>query len=140
MSSASKPPRHSSVESKTDLPSPHEEMASLREADKIPYLPLSEFMKKDHFFFDEKSEPLGAGTTGKVFPSGTKYAVKQYPEDTQFIEITTELNIYASVIHPCILRPVAWTVNGNLAYLAMRKGESISDAYNHIPSKISIEQ
>jgi len=102
----------------------------------IPYISYSEFFK---LYPITQDILLGEGTSGKIFESD-KYAIKRFDKLEPFIR---ELNMYASLSHPCILKPLYWTYNIQTAneiegYFLMEKGISITQAYKN--NKITIEQ
>src|SRR5579883_2601163 len=97
----------------------------LSSADKIPYLDFNAFDAKFSF-----AEYLGRGATGNVYITKNTNVVKIFPSDAQLGRLLIELNINASYKHPCILRPLAWSVdNEHSGYLAMERGKDIITAY-----------
>lgn len=111
-----------------------QEIVDIRHYDGIDYLPPQAFKS----LYPITGPQLGEGAYGKVFPSKQKYVIKVFEEDPKLSDFAIELNIYASISHPCIMKPVAWTVQNNIGYLVMKKGESIIKAYKD--NKISIEE
>ena len=104
------------------------------------------------FFFKRypQGKVLGEGTYGEVYSSGD-YAVKKSRLSADIsttlpkphaasvsVDIIREMNFYASVFHPCILRPVSWTYIEPFTYVVMPKGEDIINAYKS--NLISIKQ
>jgi serine/threonine protein kinase len=88
---------------------------------------------------DNLDDKLGEGGSGKVFKSGNKYVVKVYGDDPEnYADFVEELDIYAAFEHPCILKPIAWTINEGVPLLAMGRGENIMEAYRL--GKIPIER
>lgn len=75
---------------------------------------------------------------GNIYYTENNYIVKEYKEDPCLSYLCIELNAHSVNNHPCILKPLAWCVHENKAYLAMDKGEDIMDAY--IAGKITIEE
>ena len=100
----------------------------------IEYIPYSVFISRYPMEANYSSE----GSYGKIYFSKDIYAIKKFRCIPQLNDIIIELNAYSSLIHPCILRPLAWTAKDSIAYLAMDKGEDIIEAYNN--GKITIEQ
>ena len=110
------------------------EKVSLRYSDKILYLPYAEFIALYPFI---KEDLLDEGSYGSVY-SSKESVVKVYQEDYLLHDFIVELDAYASNIHPCIIRPTAWSVNNNIAYLALPKGNDLMKAYKE--KKISLKQ
>lgn len=104
---------------------PSSEIASIRHSDGIPYISYSELMK---LYPEEKV--IGHGASGEVYTSG-QFAIKRFYDDPRLLELNTELNIYASVKHKCIIKPIAWSVSDNIGYLLMPMGENIGTAYKN---------
>jgi serine/threonine protein kinase len=133
---------------KKDFTKPLEiEITPIKKHDGIPYIPFEQFEVK---FSRDKGKLLGKGSFGEVYASG-RHAVKVFNPDSQLRDLILELDAYASNIHPCILMPVAWSVENEMdiavGYLAMERGEDIITAYSGYKkgkkvekSKISIEQ
>lgn len=113
--------------------SEHKEIASLRHSDGIDYLFYKDF--KIEFPLHNK---IGVGSYGNVYESGTKYAVKVFDVDPTYRDLITELNMYACILHPCIIKPLAWTTHQSRGYIAMKKGEKIRTAFTE--GKITIEE
>ena len=104
---------------------------------KIEYIPPELFLKRF-----PQGEVLGQGNDGEVFRSGD-YAVKkatkiQVPNASVNTEIIREMNFYASMFHPCIVRPVAWAYIDPFTYVVMPVGVNIIHAYKE--GLITIEQ
>lgn len=110
------------------------ELASIRHSDKILYLPYEEF--KHRYPLEEKE--FNKGAFGKIYLSLPKYVVKVFEPDIQLNDLCIELNAYSTNIHPCILKPLAWSVDNTQGLLAMKKGDDIMDAYQ--AGKITIQQ
>lgn len=108
-------------------------MAEVKTHDTITYLSPTEF-----FDTYPKDKILTAGSYGEIYLSKKVYAVKKFIAGNSILDLAKELNIYASYVHPCILKPLSWTVRNNMAYLAMDKGEDIQTAFNE--KKISLEE
>src|SRR5579883_3087926 len=116
-------------------------LGSTRNISGVEYLIPTRFNK--YFpYVENKNNPddaLGEGGSGAVFRSGDKYIVKEYIDvNNKFEEFVEELDIYAAFEHPCILKPVAWTINEGTPLLAMERGEDIVEAYRL--GKITIRQ
>ena len=92
---------------------------------------------KDFFSLYPKEFKIADGAYGKVY-SSNEYVIKKFNSDPSHLDFCIELNIYASINHPCIVKPVAWTVKNFHAYLAMEKGQKIYDAF--IEGRIKIDQ
>src|ERR1700712_5456873 len=88
----------------------------------IEYLLPEEFKKR----YPISTEHMASGGQGKIYKSG-KYAIKVFKKCNIF-ELMAELNYYAFLCHPCILKPLAWTFNKN-GYIAMPLGIDIKEAY-----------
>jgi serine/threonine protein kinase len=67
-----------------------------------------------------------------------KYVIKKFVRTSTIEDLITELDIYSSLSHPCILKPVAWSIFSEQGYLIMPKGIPIKKAF--IEGKITIEQ
>jgi serine/threonine protein kinase len=80
---------------------------------------------------------LSEGAFGEVYASGNNFAIKKFEKDYMLEELTKELNIYASVVHPCILRPIGWSAIDGVGYLVMPRGQKIENAL--LEGKITIE-
>lgn len=106
------------------------EVSSLRHNDGIKYLDQQEFFKVYPL-----GNQIGSGFFGTVYDSG-KYAIKKFDSNPMLLEFSQELNFYASVNHPCIMKPLAWTVMKSQAYLTMKQG--IQTAVSE--GKISVSQ
>jgi serine/threonine protein kinase len=112
----------------------------------IPYYEWSEFEAR---FPRDPGDPdkskLGSGSFGSVYSSGN-VAIKEQGDDWDISPSSIrELNAYASILHPCIVRPVAWSFRPKSAahlyaktYIAISKGESIVTAFDQ--KKITIEE
>lgn len=81
---------------------------------------------------------LGDGSSGEVYASGKKYAVKKFKNPQSINGLIRELNMYSVCIHPCILKPLNWTIIKNIGYLAMHRGSNIHIAYQE--NKITMEE
>jgi len=91
----------------------------------INYIPFSRLnalypMEKKHF---------SKGSFGKIYKSAAKFAVKVFDYDPMLVQLSLELNIHGNLCHPCILRPLAWSVDNCIGYLVMELGEDIIEAY-----------
>jgi serine/threonine protein kinase len=101
----------------------------------IPYLSPKEFFKK--YKLDKKNR-ISKGSYGIIYSVGVLYVVKEFIGDNSFLELAKELNIYASYMHPCIIRPIHWTIRKDKAYLAMPRGKDLTQAFNN--DQVSIKQ
>lgn len=90
----------------------------------VPFLPYEKFIKKYPVTSTERKE----GGYAEVF-FGNNYAIKIYPPDSSLTELSKELNIYNIAEHQCIVKPLAWTFEGAIGYLAMPKGKDLVEAY-----------
>ena len=101
----------------------------------IPFIPTDEF-KRDYVFTSEK---LGTGMYGKVVGTVNGLAVKILPKsEADLNSFIRELNFYASVTHPCIMKPIGWSYDEDHLYLIMPKGKDLQEAFDD--DEISIEQ
>jgi serine/threonine protein kinase len=110
------------------------ETSTLRYSDGVRYMRPADFFDQ----FKMESRYFGKGGFGKVYRCGTKYVVKEFEEIISTRDFANELNAYASIIHPCIMKPKAFTIKGNRGYIAMRRGQDIIDAFKQ--KKVTIEQ
>ena len=107
----------------------------------ITLLPVESFLKK--YPEDMQVARIGSGGCGKVYRSGVyavKFSVPDYQDSDISEEMIRELNFYASVHHPCILRPVEWSycpIN-RVTYIAMPCGSDLQRAY--LDRKITLER
>lgn len=101
------------------------EISTLRYSDGIPYIDYEEFKVK--YPHDHKERISG----------NSKYAVKRF-EGSESAEFPLELNAYSSFIHPCILKPKAWTYNkdNDKFYMISKRGKNIRKAYKDGDIKI----
>ena len=109
------------------------EIATLRHYDGILYLPSEIFFQLyplDDFY--------DSGTYGTIYKSGTKYVIKEFEKSFTHLDLSKELNFYSSINHPCIIKPLAWTVKNHKGYIIMKKGKDIKDAFNE--KDINMEQ
>lgn len=109
----------------------HEEKATIRQIDKIPYITPEDF--KSNF---PKGELLSSGNYGNVYHSGKRHVIKEFTGYLSFVEMVRELNFYAFLIHPCIMKPLYWTLVDNVGYFVMHKGKNIKEQYKK--GKISL--
>jgi serine/threonine protein kinase len=123
----------SSVVIKTRKPtSPGGEDSSYSEEDKknniINYITYDQLLRR---YPRDKASPTSSGTYGDVYRSG-EYAVKIFRDDVGLNNITKELNIYSSIDHPCIIKPICWSVDEErgISFLVMPLGMDIKVAYN----------
>lgn len=91
------------------------------------YLDPQEFKKR----YPYSGNTIGFSSDGYVY-SGRDYAVKKYKSDIR--QLIKEINYYNILSHPCILKPLAWT----LKEMALPLGIPIKDAYKQ--KLISIEE
>jgi serine/threonine protein kinase len=75
------------------------------------------------------NEQLSEGTYGIIFDSKDNNIVKFF-RDGNLVELTKELNFYAAYPHPCIMKPVAWTVREGFGFLAMPRGMDVRTAFS----------
>lgn len=101
------------------------EISTLRYSDGISYIDYEEFKVK--YPHDPKERISG----------NSKYAVKRF-EGSESAEFPLELNAYSSFIHPCILKPKAWTYNkdNDIFYMISKRGKNIRKAYKDGDIKI----
>ena len=90
----------------------------------IPFIPYEKFIKKYPVTSTERKE----GGYAEVF-FGDSYAIKIYPPDISLTELSKELNIYNIAEHQCIVKPLAWTFENSIGYLAMPRGKELVQAY-----------
>lgn len=109
------------------------EFSNIRSTDGIKYMSSKSFDK--HL---QKMVEISSGAYGKIYASGRKYAIKKFEKDYSLTELIKELNIYASIVHPCILTPIAWTAIDGVGYLLMYKGKNVEEAFKE--GKITIEE
>lgn len=83
-------------------------------------------------------DPLSEGTFGVIYASGNDHIVKKFKKDEEFRSLICEINGYSSNRHPCIMRPIAWTILDNIGFIVMPKGKDIGQAYRD--GDISIEE
>lgn len=95
-------------------------LSSAPEVAPIEHLPIDAFRR-----MYPKEHVLGAGSFGEVYSSGD-FAVKT--QEIKGYASIVELDFYASVFHPCILRPVAWSIDHEYIYIVMPKGKSVGSA------------
>lgn len=100
----------------------------------VTYLEPEVFVAK----YPINGECMAKGTYGKVYTSGSEYVVKQFARDSSYRSLVCELNGYSTNIHPCIMKPLAWTISENIAYMAMPRGIDITKAYED--GKITLEE
>ena len=105
-------------------------VSTIREPDIIPYLPYDEFLRRYPIEYEAN---VGSGSYGAVRRSKGKYAIKQFKPDPKLKDLIQELNIYAANAHPCIVRPVAWSVDDVIGHLAMPLGENLYNVFDTIP-------
>lgn len=98
-------------------------MSSFDEKQNIPYLELDHFLAKYPLY----TPLLGEGTYGRVYPSGSEVAVKVIRDNLS--NFMLELHVYSLVVHPCILKPLAWSFSKGRGYLALPRGMCICQAY-----------
>lgn len=91
----------------------------------INFIPFSQL----NALYPIEQKHFAKGSFGKIYKSNNKFAVKVFDYDPMLIQLSLELNIHASLCHPCILRPLAWSVNNCTGYLVMELGEDIIQAY-----------
>lgn len=97
-----------------------DEIASLRHSDGTKYITPLQFT-----CVYPLGDKIASGAYGSVFASGSKYAIKVFCKK---IDLIIELNIYSSVTHPCIMKPVAWTIIDCIGYIIMKRGYDIQEA------------
>lgn len=102
--------------------------------------PKMEYLEPEIFTerFPISLEPFAEGTFGKIYTSGEEYIVKGFKKDPHFRSLICELNGYSTNIHPCIMKPIAWSIIDGIAFMAMPRGEDINNAYKE--GKITIEE
>ena len=110
------------------------EFSNIRSTDGIKYMSPKTF----NTMYLKNLVKMSSGTFEEVYSSGKKYAVKKFEKDYSLKELIKEVNIYASIVHPCILRPIAWTSIDGVGYLLMYKGIRIEEAFMN--GKITIEE
>lgn len=90
------------------------------------YLLPTEFKQK----YPMSKIKLGHGIDGTVYKCGD-YAIKVLESGNSDGALTffKELNYYTLLNHPCILKPIAWTLD-NFGYLLLPLGIKLIDAYN----------
>jgi serine/threonine protein kinase len=71
-----------------------------------------------------KGHLLGSGAYGTVYDYGD-YIIKSQKGHTNIIDAMKELNIYATLHHPCIMKPIEWSYNASTTYIVMPKGMDI---------------
>ena len=91
----------------------------------INYIPFS----KLNVLYPMEEKYFSKGSFGKIYKSNNKFAIKVFDPDPMLVQLSLELNIHASLCHPCILRPLAWSVHNCTGYLVMELGENIIQAY-----------
>jgi serine/threonine protein kinase len=101
----------------------------------IDYITHSELLR---LYPRNKASPTSKGGQGDVYASGN-YAVKMFKDDVELHTLSVELNIYSLVEHPCIIKPICWSVDkvNGISYLVTPLGENIKTAYN---KKISLKE
>jgi serine/threonine protein kinase len=92
--------------------------------DSIIYLEKKDFLEK----FPIEGCPTKLSSYADIY-YGNDYVVKRYYKDPTLGELIKELNIYNIAKHQCIIKPLAWTVDADVGYLAMPKGKDIKQAY-----------
>lgn len=98
------------------------------------YIEYSKLKKK---YPRDRSSPTSSGSQGDVYKSGS-YAVKMFKGDPELGLVAIELNIYSSIKHPCIMRPICWSVSDEgVGYLVMPFGENIITAYKNKKIRLS---
>lgn len=112
---------------------PTREDSSYSEEDKkeqsIKYIEYKELLER---YPRDKTSPTSSGTYGDVYRS-KEYAVKIFRDDKGLNSITRELNIYSTVDHPCIMKPICWSVDEErgISFLVMPLGMDIKVAYQN---------
>lgn len=90
----------------------------------IPYLEIKDFLDK---YPIENSNTLSS--TNARIHYGEDYVVKEYYQHNRLSELVKELNVYNIAEHQCIVKPLAWSAENNIGYLAMPRGKDIKEAY-----------
>jgi hypothetical protein len=100
-----------------------EEKLNIKHKDGIPF--LSYFQLNIKFPFNKTNFTRNPNFE-EVYIVNKQYMVKQVYHFEKFIR---ELNAYASIIHPCIIRPIYWSVDGNHGYFVFERGENIAEVF-----------
>lgn len=110
----------------------------------IEYLKYTSFRHKYYSCLASK-RVLSKGQNGTVFELTQdvtdfqrQFVIKQLPAEESLVTFLPEINAFAHISHPCILRPVAWSLHHAKAYMALPKGIPIEAALAQ--EQISIEQ
>ena len=110
----------------------------LREEKKsnIDYITHGELLR---LYPRNKASPTTHGGQGDVYASGN-YEVKMFKDDVELQSLSVELNIYSLVEHPCIIKPICWSVDkvNGISYLVTPLGQNIKTAYDS--KKISLKE
>lgn len=72
---------------------------------------------------------LNKSDFSKVFCTQNNHVIKRFKKDPLLVDFIMELNAYAMISHPCIIKPLFWTVVHNRGYFIMEQGIGIIEAY-----------
>jgi serine/threonine protein kinase len=90
----------------------------------VPYLPYDDFS-----LIYPQGDEIASGSYGTVYQVGSLYAVKEIWDKNALLLLAQELDIYARYNHPCIMKPLYWSINKDKAYLVMWQGKDLIKAY-----------
>jgi serine/threonine protein kinase len=112
----------------------------LCKSEQIPKTALVEYYQPDEFYARyPKDKILGQGSYGIVYVSGDNVVkVQKFRRGSLEYPAVLELNMLASIYHPCIIRPSAWTCDDTSLSMVMPMGEQLSVALAH--NEITIEE
>jgi serine/threonine protein kinase len=99
-----------------------------------------DYLSPQDFFnlYPKYSTFLTQSNYSTIYETEAGFIIKKFHQDPILRDFTIELNAYASLDHPCIMRPSAWTFDDGIGFLAMPKGKSIQRAYRD--GDISLEE
>jgi serine/threonine protein kinase len=111
-----------------------DEKKSITSMDGIPFMAFSDFKKK--YPFDKNNR-----IDNNIFIVNDDYVVKHFAKTYDLVKLVRELNVNASISHPCILKPLYWSQAqysdpGNI-YFLLERGENIRYAFRRQEDKIS---
>jgi serine/threonine protein kinase len=99
----------------------------------LKYLSYSEFDLKY-----PRGPPLAQGNYGTIHDCDHFHVIKMFEPDPTLKSFLIELNVFSTLLHKCIIKPLAWTVKDGVGYFAMKRGLDIKEAY--LGGKITIRE